>query len=60
MLNFSILSLAPIDKRLIDKYLLESEEIQWLNNYHQNVYQKISPYLEEDEKVWLEKVCSSL
>lgn len=60
MLKFSILSLAPIDKRLIDKYLLGSEEIEWLNSYHQNVYQKISPYLEEDEKVWLKDVCSSL
>ncbi len=60
MLKFEILSLVPIDKRLIDKYLLRSEEIEWLNKYHQNVYQKISPYLEEDEKIWLKEACSSL
>ena len=60
MLKFSILSLAPIDKRLIDKYLLSSEEIEWLNGYHQNVYQKISPYLEDEEKIWLKEACSTL
>ena len=60
MLKFSILSLAPIDKRLINKYLLESEEIEWINAYHQNVYQKISPYLEEEEQIWLKEACASL
>lgn len=60
MLKFSTLTLAPIDKRLINKYLLNTREIEWLNNYHQNVYDKIENYLETDEKTWLKNACSPL
>lgn len=50
MLKFAVLTLAPLDKRLIDKYLLTDEEISWLNDYHRDVLQKVSPYLTEEEK----------
>ena len=30
-------------------------EKQWLNNYHKDVYTKLSPYLDEEEKAWLEQ-----
>lgn len=52
-LRFDTVSLCYIDKNLIDASLLESREINWLNNYHSLVYEKISPYLTEDEKEWL-------
>lgn len=60
MLKFAVLTLAPLDKRLIDKYLLTDEEISWLNDYHRDVLQKVSPYLTEEEKIWLKEACSSL
>lgn len=60
MLKFSILTLVPVDKRLIDKYLLTDEEAEWLNTYHREVCQKISPYLTEEEQIWLQEACSSL
>ena len=59
-LKFAVLTLAPLDKRLIDKYLLTDEEISWLNDYHRDVLQKVSPYLTEEEKIWLKEACSSL
>lgn len=52
-LRFDTLSLCHIDKKLIDKSLLDSREIGWLNSYHSEVYEKLSPHLTEDEKFWL-------
>ncbi len=51
--EFETLTMAPIDKNLIDKKLLNQEEIDWLNNYHDDVYNKVSPLLDADEKKWL-------
>lgn len=52
-MRFETLSLCYIDTSLVDKSLLESVEINWLNNYHSIVYDRISPLLSEDEKKWL-------
>jgi len=52
-LKFDTVSLCYIDKNLIDKSELNDDEISWINNYHQEVYDKISPYLTEAEKQWL-------
>jgi len=52
-LKFDTVSLCYIDKTLIDKSLLDNQEIEWLNNYHNEVYDKLSPYLADDEKIWL-------
>ncbi|MBR3661888.1 MAG: aminopeptidase P family protein [Alphaproteobacteria bacterium] len=59
-LEFRCLTVVPIDKRLIDKYLLSGGEQQWLNNYHKYVYDCLSAYVNEDERKWLEKACSPL
>ena len=59
-LEFKNLTLVPIDKRLINTYLLSSEEQNWLNNYHKEVINCLAPYLDEEEKNWLKDVCSSL
>lgn len=59
-LNFVPLTFVPIDKRLINKYLLSQEEILWLNNYHKKVYKLIAPNLNETERKWLKGACSSL
>lgn len=58
--QFKILTLCPIDKRLVNKYLMSSGEISWLNNYHQEVFEKISPFLNKDETNWLKDACSPL
>ena len=51
--GFETLTLVPIDHRLIDERLLMEEEKEWLYEYHQNVYKRISPYLNEAEQEWL-------
>ncbi|HUX97831.1 MAG TPA: aminopeptidase P family protein [Bacteroidales bacterium] len=52
-LRFDTVSLCYIDKKLIDKSLLEPKEIEWLNRYHSEVYDNLSPHLTPDEKEWL-------
>ena len=59
-LEFKYLTKVPIDKRLIDKYLLNEGERAWLNDYHRNVYDTLAPYMNENEKVWLKDACSPL
>lgn len=59
-LKFKNLTLVPIDFRAINKYLLSEEEITWLNAYHREVFEKISPHLNEAEKEWLETACAPL
>lgn len=51
--TFEPITLCPIDKVPIVKEMLTEVEIEWFNNYHQMVYDKLSPYLTESEKVWL-------
>jgi Xaa-Pro aminopeptidase len=52
-MKFDTMSLCYIDTNLIDKSLLTDHEIGWLDRYHEEVYDKIAAYLEEEEKVWL-------
>jgi len=52
---FETLTLCPIDMKLIDFSLMSQSEIDWLTNYHQMVYERLSPSLSEDEKDWLKK-----
>lgn len=52
-LSFETLTLCPIDTRLIIPTMLSARERAWLNKYHQMVYDKLSPYLDEAEKTWL-------
>lgn len=51
--KFEIVSFVPFELRAIDKQYLTEAEINWLNNYHQACYEKISPFLNEEEKKWL-------
>ena len=60
MLKFEPLTLVPIDKRLINKYLLNHHETAWLNQYHRRVFEEISPLLEPELQQWLEKACAPL
>ena len=59
-LNFEVLTLAPIDKRLINKYLLTTEELNWLNHYHRQVLLSLKKYLTKQELEWLRDACAPL
>jgi Xaa-Pro aminopeptidase len=52
-MDFETLSLCYIDTKLIDKSLLEPGEINWLNNYHSMVYEKLSLLVTAEERLWL-------
>ncbi|MCG8490962.1 MAG: aminopeptidase P family protein [Sneathiellales bacterium] len=54
-LGFETLTFAPIDQRLIDISLMTKEERQWINSYHQQVWDKISPLVSGDVKDWLKQ-----
>jgi Xaa-Pro aminopeptidase len=54
------LTLFPFDTKALDVSLLSGEEKEWLNNYHQTVYERISPLLNEDEKGWLKQKCAAI
>ncbi|MAJ52062.1 MAG: X-Pro aminopeptidase [Flammeovirgaceae bacterium] len=55
LLGFENLTFVPIDTRLVDRSLMNNDEINWLNNYHKEVYEKVSPFLEDDVLQWLKK-----
>jgi Xaa-Pro aminopeptidase len=59
-LKFDTVSLCYIDKMLIDKILLNQKEMDWLNSYHSEVYDKLSPHLTSDEKAWLKERTSTI
>jgi Xaa-Pro aminopeptidase len=54
-LGFDTLTLCFIDTSLIIIPMLSVREHAWLNKYHQMVYDKISPFLDEEEKAWLKE-----
>jgi Xaa-Pro aminopeptidase len=59
-LRFKTLTLCPIDRACIDINLLSVEEIDWLNDYHQNIWKSLSKFLTPEEKEWLKKATEPL
>lgn len=59
-LRFEYLTYAPIDLDGVDKALMTPGDIGLLNAYHQKVYEKLSPYLEGEEKEWLKEATRAL
>lgn len=59
-LEFETFTLYPIEKKSIDLHLLSNDEIQWLNDYHALVWEKLSPMLDEEIKNWLKPQCSPI
>ena len=59
-LQFESLTLCPIDKAPIIREMLLEEEVDWLNDYHQRVFDTLSPHLSEDDKNWLRDACTPL
>jgi Xaa-Pro aminopeptidase len=60
LLKFETVSLAPIDRNLIEVSLLDDGELKWLNAYHGQVYATLAPKLEPDVAAWLKKACAPL
>jgi len=57
---FETLTLAPIDRRLIDLNMLSGEELSWLNEYHARVRHEVRSQLDEATKVWLDSATAPL
>ncbi len=60
MLGFEVLTLAPIDRRLIDANLLEPAERAWLDAYHARVAETLTPLLDPETARWLRAACLPL
>ena len=59
-LQMESLTLCPIDTAPIDVNMLLPEEVEWLNAYHREVFEKLSPYLEDEEVEWLAEATKPL
>jgi Xaa-Pro aminopeptidase len=57
---FETLTLAPIDRRLIDLNMLSGDELSWLNAYHERVRHAVRPHVDEAVKVWLDAATEPL
>ncbi|USD34575.1 MULTISPECIES: aminopeptidase P family protein [Vibrio] len=51
--GFETITLAPIATNMLDKSLLLKDEVHWLNTYHQQCLEQLSPYLDSDTQNWL-------
>ncbi|MGX9427425.1 MULTISPECIES: aminopeptidase P family protein [Bradyrhizobium] len=61
MNGFDTLTLAPIDRRLIDVTMLSEAELKWLNDYHARVRAEVRPRLDDDAtKLWLDEATAAL
>lgn len=59
-LQIEPLTLCPIDTAPVDMTMLLPEELAWLNDYHAKIYAELAPYLDEEEKKWLENATKAI
>lgn len=59
-LEFETITFCPYEREAIAVELLTAEEIQYINAYHKDVYEKVSPLLDEPVRAWLQKVCAPI
>ena len=59
-LKFDNLTMVPIDKSLINKKILRKDEVDWINDYHGNVFQKLKGFMNRSELIELKKACSNI
>ena len=55
--RFRNLTLFPFDHNLTEWEIITPDEKQWLDDYHREVYLRLSPLLSEDERQWLSSKC---
>ena len=58
--SFRNLTMAPIDKSLINKKILKKSEIIWLNDYHRNVFHNLKKFMNKSELIDLGQACSKI
>ncbi len=58
--GFETITICPIDLELVEFSLLDEEEINWLIEYHQWVFDTLSPFLSQEEREWLEQETRSI
>lgn len=59
-LRMEPLTLCPIDTTVIDRWLLDDNEVEWLNDYHRRVYEELAPHLADDERQWLAEATAAI
>jgi Xaa-Pro aminopeptidase len=57
---FETLTLAPIDRRLVELSVMTPEEIAWLDSYHTRVVDSLAPLVDEPTRAWLSGACAPL
>ncbi|MEQ1652749.1 MAG: M24 family metallopeptidase C-terminal domain-containing protein, partial [Hyphomicrobium sp.] len=60
MMAFETLTLAPMDRKLIDADALTTDEFDWLNAYHARVHQTLAPLLDPESAAWLRHATAAL
>lgn len=57
---FETVTMCPFDRALFDISIMSPEEIEWVNNYHRTVYDRLAPALTDEERTWLANACAPL
>ena len=57
---FETITLCPFDRELFDTSIMSDSEIEWVNNYHRMVYDRLSPLMDETERTWLANATAPL
>lgn len=57
---FETITLCPFDRKLFDTSIMSAAEIEWVNNYHQTVYSRLAPLMDDSERAWLAAATASL
>ena len=60
MLGFETITLAPIDRSLVEPALLDADEIAWLDDYHARVRAELTPLVDAETARWLDAVTRPL
>ena len=59
-LSFDVLTLCPIETKLINRHLLDEIELLWLNSYHERVFKALGNQLHDEIKIWLAEQCAPI
>lgn len=59
-LDFETMTLFPIDTSLVFEPDMDRASVEWLNSYHAEVYRRVSPHLNDEERIWLELKCKPI
>jgi len=58
--TFNPVTMCPINTDLVNKKLMTSDQIKWLNDYHKQVYAELAPLLDKAHQKWLKKATKAI